>query len=163
MVIAMLGTISTLLAVFGALFAYYKFFREGPHQQRIECDIDFRDLGVFDRHRVIEVSIVASNRGHVEQKFDDIRLTLRGIEEGARLGELAGHLPRLCFPEKIGPIAVIPKKFGYFFVRPGVCQRFPVVVRIPEAWTYVQARSSFKYLGLEDVHIAERSFRVDAD
>ena len=156
-----ISTLSFVLAVIGVIFTYYRFFREGSHRQRIEFDIEFEDLGTLGNFRVVEVSVTASNRGHVEQKFDAIRLTVRGIIEGQDLQAIEGHEPRLSFPEKIGPISVISGKYKYFFVRPGVTQRFPIVIKIPNDWRLLHARSTFKYLGLNEIHTAERAFEVE--
>ena len=153
-------SLNLFLAIAGAVFAYYKFFREGSHHQRIEFDIEFVNLGTSGESRVIEVAVTASNKGNVEQKFDAIRLTIRGIVEGQGLNEIEGYEPRLAFPEKIGPVSMIPDKYNYFFVRPGVNQRFPIVVKIPGNWCLIHARSTFKYLGLEEVHSAERAYEV---
>lgn len=151
---------NVLLAIVGALFAYYKFFREGSHRQRIEFDLDLKDLGIIEGFRVIEVGVLASNKGHIEQKFDSIKLKIRGIEFNQELFDIEGHEPRLAFPEKIDPVSVISKKYKYYFVRPGVTQRFPVVVKIPKNWRLVQARSTFKYFSLDEIHTAERSFAL---
>lgn len=155
-----INTLSLLLTAAAAIFTYYKFFREGSHKQRIEFSIDVKDLGVFEHDRVIEVIISAVNRGHVEQKFDDIRLPVRGIRTGQNLSEFKGYEPRLAFPEKITSVSVIPDKYQYFFVRPGVVQNFPVVVRIPSSWRLVQARATFKYFTLNELHSAEGTFSV---
>ena len=157
-----ISILSFVLAATGVIFTYYKFFREGSHRQRIEFDIEFEDLGTQGEFRVVEVSVTASNKGHVEQKFDEIKLTVRGIIEGQDLREIEGHEPRLSFPEKIGPISVISDKYKYFFVRPGVTQRFPVVIKVPNSWCLLHARSTFKYFGLNEIHSSERAFAIGA-
>ena len=158
--ISIISFLNLFLAVAAAIFAYYKFFREGPHRQRIEFDIEFVDFGVQGEFRVVEFAVTASNKGHIEQEFDEIRLTIRGIVEGRKLKEIEGHEPRLAFPEKIGPISIIPRKYKYFFVRPGVNQRFPIVMKIPSDWRLINAKATFKYLGLNEVHSAERAFEI---
>jgi hypothetical protein len=155
---SILSVVNLSVVLLAAVFTYYKFFREGSHQQRIEFDIDCVDLGVSIDSRIVEIGIVATNRGNVEQKFDKILLKVRGILQDQALQEIPNHEPRLSFPETISEISVIPEKYNYFFVRPGVTQRFPVVIKVPEMWCQLHARSTFKYLGTNDMHTAERSF-----
>jgi len=56
------STFSFVIATIGVVFAYYRFFREGSHRQRIEFDIEFEDLGIHGEFRVIEVAVTASNK-----------------------------------------------------------------------------------------------------
>jgi hypothetical protein len=149
-----------LLAVAAAGFTYFKFFREGTHRQRIEFDIDLCDLGYAAGERIVEVGITAENKGNVEQRFRDIRLRIRGILVGAQLSEIKGHEPHLAFPEKLHEASLIPERMGYFFVRPKVRQRFPLVVRVPVACSHILVRSTFKYDGSNDLHTAERAFSL---
>ncbi len=159
---SVISTLSFMVVALGAFFTYYKFFREGSHRQRIEFDIEFKDLGIQGDFRVVEVAVTASNKGYIEQRFDEIRLTVRGIKKGAVLREIEGHKPRLSFPEKIGPIHVISPKYHYYYVRPGVTQRFPIVIKIPAGWCLLHTRSTFKYFGLDEIHSAERAFAINA-
>jgi len=150
-----------LLLVIASLFTYFKFFREGTHKQRIELDIDFHDLGLKDFDRIIEIGVTAENKGYVEQKFEGIRLRIRGIDNKTKLKELEGYEPHLVFPLDLGKISLISVKHQYYFVRPHVKQRFPIVLKIPENWTHILVRATFKYKKSVDFHIAERAFQIE--
>ena len=117
-------------------------------------------MGTHDENRIIEIKIVVSNKGHVEQRFDKISLRIRGIKEQQKLSELKDYEPRLFFPEEIEKINVIPEKYKYYFVRPGVTQVFSVSIKLPKSWSFINAHAKFKYFGLNQVHTAEHSFRV---
>lgn len=153
-------TLKLLIAILAAGFTYFKFFREGTHKQRIEFDIDCCDLGTVGEERIIEIGCTAENKGNVEQRFDGIRLKVRGLEAGiSKLSDIEGYEPRLAFSTKIAKASLIPeKKWKYFFVRPGVKQRFPIVMRAPAKCTHIHVRSTFRYKGTEDIHSAERAF-----
>ena len=168
--------ISIGLALMAAIFTYYNFFREGRHRQRIEFDIDFKNLGLNKKFRVIEIGAIAENKGNVSQKFESIRLRVRGIIDNIDLEEIKNYEPRLAFPESFYPkdekkhpssekkIELIPKlknENNYFFVRPGVKQRFPIVLKIPENWTIIHIRFTFKYKGTGEIHPTERAFQID--
>ncbi len=157
---SMISLINLSVVLAGAIFTYYKFFREGAHNQRIEFDLEYVDLGINNNDRIIEVGIIAINKGNVEQKFDKISLKIRGMLKDKKLCEIENHEPRLKFPEEVADISVIPKKYNYYFVRPGVIQRFPVVIKLPANWSHLHTRSTFKYLKTNELHTAERSFRL---
>ena len=150
------------LVVIAALFTYYNFFREGTHRQRIEFDIDLHDLGARNSDRVIEIGALADNKGNVEQKFNSMRLRIRGIDKNSKLVELEKHKPRLVFPIDLkNRWEMIPKKYRPYFVRPGVKQRFPMVLKIPAEWTHILVKITFKYHGTENIHVSERAFQID--
>jgi hypothetical protein len=155
-----ISLLNLLVLLVGAIFTYYRFFREGSHNQRIELDLECIDLGINGKYRIVEVAITAINKGNVEQKFDDIRLKIHGIVNGQELKDIKNHSPRLRFSEEKPSISVIPEKYKYFFVRPSVKQRFPVVLKIPANWSQLQTRSTFKYLGTNEIHSAERAFKL---
>ena len=154
--------IKVSLVVIAALFTYYKFFREGTHNQRIEFDIDFLNLGLKNTERIIEIGALAENKGNVEQKFNSMRLRVRGIDDQSELIELKDHMPRLSFPVgSNNKWEMIPRKYKYFFVRPKVKQRFPIVIKIPLDWTHIQVKITFRYKGTRDIHVSERAFQIN--
>ena len=151
--------IKILLALGAAWFTYFRFFREGTHHQRIQFDLDWVDLGIFEKERVIEIGCIAENKGNVEQRFDDIRVKVRGIEHGP-LTQLKNHEPRLDFKSKLREASLIPARWQYFFVRPKVKQRFPLVISIPKATRLILIRATFRYKNSDNIHSAERAFQM---
>lgn len=148
------------LAIAAAGFTYYQFFREGKHKQRIQFDIDCQDLSVLGKERIIEIGCIAENKGNVEQWVDDIRVEVRGLDASGSLGEMKNHAPRLKFPDKLSKASLISRKWKYYFVRPHVTQRFPLVIRIPGNVSHILVRSTFRYRGTDDIHSAERAFKL---
>lgn len=154
-------TLKIGLPLLAAVFAYFRFFREGTHKQRIQFDIEYRDLGIKDQKRLVEITVTAENKGFVEHRFDDVRVTLRGISGKSPVEHIAKHPPRLAFPETddaLKKISLIPEKWGYFFVRPKILQRFPLVTAIPDDWTHLFVRTTFCYQQTGGIHSAERVF-----
>ena len=155
--------IKIFLAIGAVAYTYFKFFREGEHKQRIEFDIDCQELGIVGNERIVEIGCNAENKGNVEQRFEDIRVTVRGIEEHEPLNKIKDHEPRLSFPSDLSKASLISKKWKYFFVRPHVKQRFPLVICIPSSITHILVRSTFQYKGTDDIHSAERAFYLNAN
>jgi len=159
--VEIIEAIKITAAIVAGGFAYFKFFREGTHHQRIQFDLDCVDIGELTGQRVIEIGCVAENKGNVEQRFDDIRVSIRGID-GAPLKELEGHEPRLEFPLKLADASLVADKLKYYFVRPKVKQRFPLVIKIPSSTKIILVRATFRYENTKEIHSAERSFRLPA-
>lgn len=90
-------------------------------------------LGNFKNEKIIEVGVIAENKGYVEQKFTHIGLKIYGLDKKSELHELKGHKPRLEFPLKLHDTNLISKKNNYYFVRPKVKQRFPITLTIAAA------------------------------
>jgi len=152
--------IKIALALIAAFFAYFRFFREGKHKQRIQFDIDCYNLGIVGKERIIEIGCIAENKGNVEQRFDDIRVVVRGLDKACDLNEMEGHAPRLSFPKELSKASLISPKWKYYFVRPHVTQRFPLVIKLPQSISHILIRSTFRYNNTDDVHLAERAFSL---
>lgn len=155
-----LGFISLVITVLGAIFTYYRFFREGPHNPRIELDIELVDLGFNGKDRIVECAVIARNNGNVEHRPDGIRIKVRGLKEGDVLQSMEGHAPRLAFTEEIEKFSLVDESSPKYFIRPGVTQRFPAVIKIPSSWSQILIRTTFKYPDCKDIHTAERGFRI---
>lgn len=156
-----LQSINTILVLVGAVWAYFRFFREGSHKSRIEFDIEADFQGPQKGEYIAAFQIRATNKGNVEHEFDSIRLRVRGVKKDSDLKYLEGKEPMLSFPEKnFDTVEIIPKKIGYYFVRPGVDQRFSYVTKLPSSWSTIICRATFKYRNGRELHTAERVFSI---
>ena len=156
-----LSVLQLVAVVVGALWAYFRFRREGPNHPRIEFAVDCKFFGPVHGDSIAAFEIHANNKGHVEHKFTEIRLKVLGIREGEKLADWVGHEPRLSFPvELIRGVNLVPEKFGYFFVRPGVKQTFTFTTKVPADFRFLVARATFRYEATADLHTAERVFDV---
>jgi hypothetical protein len=154
-----LSAIQTVGVGIGALWAYFRFWREGAHRPRIEFDIQCAFLGQQDNARVVNFIILATNKGNVEHKFSRISLRVRGIM--AADGPLARRPDgRLNFPQELLKEEIIPKEFGYYFVRPGITQPLTFTTIIPTEVRFLLVRAAFEYEGSKDLHTSERPFEV---
>lgn len=148
-----------VMALGVAGFTYFRYFHEGIHKQRVEFDIECENLNTVGDHTIIELSFILENKGHVEQYFNSLNMTIRAINPTPGiLTELENHYPRLEFPIELARGKLIPDKYKPFFVRPGVKQRFPIVMRVPIAYSHIHVRGSFKYKNNNELHTAERAF-----
>jgi hypothetical protein len=153
------SAIQLIVIVIGGILAYFRFWREGVHKPRIEFDLDCKFFGPQNNRRVASFTIHVRNMGNIEHKFIRISLKLRGIKFGGSL-ENRRKDNRLEFPESLLEAELIPKEFGYFFVRPNVKQQIAFTAAIPDDVHFVLARAAFKYEDSDDLHTAEKVFDV---
>ncbi|WP_151087421.1 hypothetical protein [Hymenobacter baengnokdamensis] len=154
-----LSAIQTIGVGIGALWAYFRFWREGAHKPRIEFDIQCSFLGQQGNARVVSFTILATNKGNIEHKFSRISLRARGIT--AADGELIKRPDgRVNFPKELLKEEVIPKEFGYYFVRPGIAQPLTFTTIIPAEVRLLLVRAAFEYERSKDLHTSERTFEV---
>ncbi|MDR8392238.1 hypothetical protein NC796_13880 [Aliifodinibius sp. S!AR15-10] len=155
-----LGTLQTLVVVVGAIWTYWRFFHEGAHKPRIEFDLECDFHGPQQGYYIVAFRLQAINQGRIEHQFDGITLRIRGIASDEGINEWQGREPLAYFPHKKFEENIIPERMKYFFVRPGVQQRFSYVTRVPATWSILLAQAEFKYKESRELHTAERAFTV---
>ena len=153
-----LKSIQAAVVVITALWAYYRFRREAPLEYRVECDLDCDLMGQQNGSTVAMFTVSIHNRGNVEHRCSRLALRVRGIKTGSDM--TVREDKRLLFPVELFKADLVPPDFGYYFVRPGIKQLITFTAMIPEGISFILARVSFKYVGSDDLHTAEKSFRV---
>lgn len=134
--------------------------KERVHSPHIEFEIRCNFFGPQQDWYLVEFLLVARNKGNVQQKFKDIRLRVRGIESGQPLSGWQGREPRLAFPTKIvDDASLLPERYNFFFVEPGIEQVFTYITKVPAAMGYLLAHAEFEYDQFTP-HTAERTFGV---
>jgi hypothetical protein len=103
--------------------------------------------------------VIATNRGNVEHRFSRISLRVRGLKKDQTPSRREDQ--RLDFPESVLKAELVPAEFGYFFVRPGIDQRFTFTTTMPDDIRFILARPAFQYQHSEDLHTCERVFAID--
>lgn len=130
-----------------------------PH---IEFGINCQVHGQMGEDYLVEFILTAYNRGLVRWQIETLVLRVRGIEKDDPLVFWPGREPRLQFPVKlIDGACVIPPKYSFFFVEPGVRQIVTYVTKIPSRVDCIVAHLTFSY-DPATPHTAERVFRLSS-
>lgn len=153
-------SITIVIGLIGILWTLYRYFREGFHRPRIEFDIECNILGEHLGEYLAEFTIYAHNKGHIKFTFPEIRLRVRGIDTNSPLSYWPEHGKRLEFPIPVFNEKIIPPKFKYYFVEPGIKQPITYVTKIPNNIRFIVARASFKYRFKNKLHTSERVFEL---
>lgn len=132
--------------------------RYWPH---IEFDIECNFFGPNEGKYAAEFILTANNRGITKHQFNSIQLRVLGIKQETPLSFFSekGYAHRLEFPEKILKDEVIPKRWNYIFVEPGVKQRISYITVVSEEIKYILARAEFSYERYKP-HSTEKMFCV---
>lgn len=134
--------------------------KERTHQPRIDFGIDCNFYGPEKDSYIVEFFLTAQNKGLIQQRFESMRLRVRGIEKNQDLSYFPGYEPRLNFPVKLlDNVSVIPPGYGYFFVEPGARQTIAYITKIPSSIKYILAHAVFWY-DRNTNHVTERVFPI---
>ncbi|MCF2490255.1 hypothetical protein [Dyadobacter sp. CY347] len=147
--------------IIGAAWTYYRFLREKPTSPRIEFDFDAMVYGPQNLNFMTVFSIRINNKGLIEHRFREIRVRILGLEKDADLNISSPHAGRVKFPIKILPsVNIVPEKFGYYFVRPGISQTFNYFTAVPENMEFIVVRITFKYEKIDEIHTTEKVVKI---
>jgi hypothetical protein len=145
--IGIAGIIATIsIAVAGFVINERRERLQRMRQPHIQFRLDCNFYGPEGDAYIAEVLLIASNQGRILQKFKKITLRIRGIENNQPLAHWEDHEPRLKFPAKIvEDVPIIPPRYNYFFVEPGVEQKFTYITKIPASVKYILVYAEFFY------------------
>lgn len=128
-----------------------------PH---IEFGISVNFYGPETGEYIAEFLFIAFNKGNIQQKFNDIRIRVRGIDNGQGFQFWEGNEPRLNFPIKlVDQESILPDDYNFFFVEPGIEQVFTYITKIPIETKYLLVHAEFEY-DKYTPHSTERVFEV---
>lgn len=156
-----INSIQLLVILLSAIWAYFRFRREGPLHPRIEFGIDCKFYGPQSNSYLTSFSVTANNKGNVEHKFKEIRLRVLGIKANQTFTEFERYPPMVNFPEIIMKrVNIVPPTYGYYFVRPNVNQTFNYTTQIQADIRFIIVRATFEYQKTEEIHTTEQVFEV---
>jgi hypothetical protein len=131
---------------------------ERRHTPHIELRVDCQFLGARNGQLLTTVSVIATNSGQVLHRFERVILRIRGIKD-ERFEYWEGKEPNAHFPHKILETNLVPGKWSFIFIEPGVTQRISLTTLIPIEYTYVLVHVEFEYKKYWP-HTSEAAFAV---
>jgi hypothetical protein len=143
-IVEIVNGVAAILAILaaGGWFLYTSQFK-----QRIQFDVELRALRLQSNpsHTVIELAFTFENKGFVEHRLWNLNASLHSLEDESALTAKPENR-ELQFTKRLLPSTqLVPKKYGYFFVRPGVRQIITHILAIPADCSVVRVTASFDY------------------
>ena len=156
------GFAAHLLSCFAIVAAGWWFLYTTQFKPRVQFDIEcrFYPLDSLSQRYVAEVTFVFENKGFVEHRLYDLSLSLHGLR-GKSSSSASADSGRTfdvsLFPRQI----IIPPKYSWYFVRPGVRQAITHQVILDSPGPLVQVTAGFSYQKKSEwPHTARRVFAV---
>ena len=154
---ANVASIAAVIAA-GGWFIYTSKFK-----QRLQFDLDCRfvPLAQNPRSLIAELQFIFENKGFVEHRLWNLTVSVHALDTESQLNVRSGN-NEIVFHTRILPEKqLVPQKYGYYFVRPGVRQVITHIVEIPADVSVIRVTSSFNYNRDKSYpHTARRIFPV---
>ena len=151
-------------SVVAAIAAGY-WFISNTIKQRVQFDIDCAFIPIRENpsELVVELRFVLENKGFVEHRLYNLNVSVHTSELGQDLKE-KDATKELEFSKTLLPeVQLVPDKYGYYFVRPGVRQIITHIIRVPSGLSIVRVTSCFYYDREKNYpHTARRVFQTPA-
>ena len=109
----------------------------------------------------MELHFIFENKGFVEHRLYDLNVAVHTLNRTGSL-ELR-ESGEVKFPVRLlSRTSIVPREYGYYFVRPGVRQVITHIVSIPADSSVVRVTASFLYGRDKNFpHTARRVFPID--
>jgi len=118
---------------------------DGKSLPNIELTLDCHFLGLRDDKRLITISTTIKNSGNEYLQFENILLRVRGIKD-EKFEFLRDKEPVAAFNhEIIKDMNLVPEKWNFIFIRPGVTQTIPLTTLVSAEYTYLLIHVAFEY------------------
>ena len=136
--------VASVLAIAGGA---WWFIYTTQFKPRVQFDVDcrFSRLRHNSERLIAEIQLVFENKGFVEHRLWNLNVSVHALESEQSL--VSKETTReLKFAKRLLPrVQLVPKKYGYYFVRPGVRQVISHIIDIPEYSSAICLTASFEY------------------
>jgi hypothetical protein len=147
----------------GGWWVYYKFIRQRENQPLIDFTVDIIFHAKQKDYWIVELVAYIENKGKVQHRLYDFPFDLAGlnIENNVELTQKFGN--QVYFPNIIATGSFLPARSEYFFIEPGLKNKYSFLTRVPVNTQVVLMHSSFMYLDGKHSHAAEVTRKVPID
>ncbi len=155
--------IETALEALAIICAGWWFLYTTQFKPRIQFDIQCQAFALDLDKRIFlaEIALTFENKGFVEHRIHDLALSVHGItypDPKTGTSESADFTTCL-FPRQV----IVPAKYNWYFVRPGVRQTITHPVLLENPGTVIRVTAGFNYKkDSQWPHTARRFFAVTA-
>lgn len=177
--------LTSIAIIFGGFWAYFRFIRQRENNALIDFSVDIVFHSFLDDYWLVEIVAFVENKGKVQHKIYKFDFKLEYLEKTDRVistskeeeerGQVKfkileeGSFMRrkrlkrkslTIFHNRIfTPCISIPKK-RYFFIEPGLKNKYSYVTKVPSNTDILLLHSWFEYPNSKHGHIAEVTKKV---
>lgn len=154
---------SSLASIIAICAAAWWFLVTTKFKPRIQFDLDcnFFRLEQNDKDLIAELQFIFENKGFVEHRLYNLNISVHTLESENELSSKE-KTKELIFSKRILPqVCIVPKKYKYFFIRPGSRQVITHSISIPKNLSVIRVTAGFDYERSGDYpHTARKIFKV---
>jgi hypothetical protein len=163
-VFKIIGSVATTIALLiGATWAYYRFIRQRENYPLIDFTVDIVFHKRIGNWWVVELIAFIDNKGKVQHKIKDFDFDLSALTGSDQVTTSEDFGGQVYFPHLIAKGSFLPKRFKYFFMEPGLKNKYSYIARIPVEAEVVILHSWFNYLDGKHSHTAEVTMKLPDD
>jgi len=153
--------VTALALIVGGIWAYRKFVRQQEKYPHIETSADINFIGKHEDHWVIELIAWIENKGTAQHRISEFDFDLYHLLSDDVLEEEERFGGQVAFPNPTKKGSFVPKRYGFFFVDPGIKAKYSYITKVPAGASMIIFHWWFKYADRRGYsHTAEITKRV---
>ncbi len=157
------GILSNVVSILALGAAAWWFLITTKFKPRIQFDLDcnFLPLNANEDSFISELKFIFENKGFVEHRLYRLTVSVHTLESEENLSEKEVTKDILFKKRLLPEVSIVPKKYGFYFVRPGVRQVITHVIKVPKSVSVIRVTAGFDYdRSGKYPHTARRVFKV---
>lgn len=151
---------TSLALLIGGFWAYFRFVRQRENTALIDFNVEINFVSKKGDWWIVELIAFVENKGKVQHRIKEFDFELASLNVGDRVETAAQYGNQVHFPNEVAKGSFLPNKCMYFFIEPGLKNKYTYVARIPESAEAIMLHSSFNYLDGKHFHMAEITVKV---
>ncbi len=152
--------VTTLAIIAGGIWAYFRFVRQRENSALIDFSVDIKFISKKNNWWVVEVLAYIENRGKVQHRIKEFTFDLSSLDVENSVETSSRYNNQVYFPNDVAEGSFLPNNCSFFFIEPGLKNKYTYVARIPLTADLLILHSSFKYLNSKHFHTAEVTLKV---
>ncbi len=156
-------SVAKTLAIVGAgAWAFWRYVYQGEYQVRVGFTVDVNFVTRVGEDWLVELLAVADNKGLVTHRITQFSFYLRCLypEDAIEEAEKANFQTNMPHVLKRGSWLPSGEKWGWTFIRPGICNQYRYVTVIPARATAALLTGRFDYSGKDGFATAVKVVKV---
>jgi len=160
-VFKIIESIATALAIIvGGIWALFRFRRQRENYALIDFTVDIKFHKNKGEWWIVELLAFIENKGKVRQEIELFDFELASINDSDKVDISKNFGGQVLFPNIICKGSFLPKQSKYFFIEPGLKNKYSFISRVPIDSEIVLLHSWFNYLDGIHSHAAEKTLKV---
>jgi len=152
--------ITSLALIAAGIWAYFRFNRQRENYPWIDFNVDISFIRKKEDWWIVELIAYVENKGKVQHIIKEFEFELASLNLADKVETSPEFRNQVYFPNKISKGSFLPANCSYFFIEPGLKNKYSYVARIPINAEVIILHSKFNYEDGKHFHMAEITVKV---